>query len=173
MDPARLRAGLEHLIEKERAQTHGDPDREALEWADRIVALERKRSGFQDMAAEGLITFDELRVKLAGLKEDLERAQRELETLAQRQQRIERLEEDARQVMRSYAGMVPENLRTLGPKERHEVYRMLRLRVAAYPDGTLLASGALGEADHVYTTETISRCCGGVHTPLGRNSPRR
>jgi hypothetical protein len=63
-------------------------------------------------------------------------------------------------VMRSYAGMVPENLRSLEPEERHAIYRMLRLRVAAYPDGTLLASGALGEADHVYTTETISPCYG-------------
>jgi site-specific DNA recombinase len=162
MDPERLQAGLERLIEKERAPTHGDPDREAREWTDRIVALERKRSGFQDMAAEGLITLDELRVKLAGLKDGLETAQREFEALAQRQQRIERLEEDAEQVMRSYAGMVPENLRTLEPKERHEIYRMLRLRVAAYPDGTLLASGALGEADHVYTTETTTRCCGRI-----------
>ena len=112
------------------------------------------------MAAEGLITLDELRVKLAGLKDGLETAQRELEALAQRQQRIERLEEDSEQVMRSYAGMMPENLLTLEPKERHEIYRMLRLRVAAYPDGTLLASGALGEAEHVYTPETTSRCCG-------------
>jgi hypothetical protein len=56
--------------------------------------------------------------------------------------------------------MLPENLRTLDPKERHEVYRMLRLRVAAYPDGTLLASGALGEADHAYTPEATSPCCG-------------
>jgi hypothetical protein len=94
-------------------------------------------------------------------------AQRELETLAQRQQRIERLEEDAEQVMRSYAGMIPENLLTLEPKERHEIYRMLRLRVAAYPDGTLLASGALGEADHVYTTETTSPCCGQSTYPIG------
>jgi hypothetical protein len=47
------------------------------------------------MAAEGLITLDELRVKLAGLKDGLETAQRELEALAQRQQRIERLEEDS------------------------------------------------------------------------------
>ncbi len=46
VDPERLQAGLERLIEKERAQTHGDPDRETREWADRIVALERKRSGF-------------------------------------------------------------------------------------------------------------------------------
>ena len=167
MDPERLQAGLERLIEKERAQTHGDPDREAREWADRIVALERKRSGFQDMAAEGLITFDELRVKLAGLEEGLETAQRELETLAQRQQRIERLEEDAEEVMRSYAGMIPENLLTLEPKERHEIYRMLRLRVVAYPDGTLLASGALGEAENVYTTETTSPCCGQSPYPVG------
>jgi site-specific DNA recombinase len=160
MDPERLQAGLERLIEEERAQAYGDPNREAREWADRIIAVGRKRSGFQNMAAEGLITFDELRAKLAELEEDRETAQRELETLARRQRRIERLEEDAEEVMRSYAGMLPENLRTLDPKERHEVYRMLRLRVAAYPDGTLLASGALGEADHVYTSETTSPCCG-------------
>jgi rRNA maturation protein Nop10 len=167
IDPERLQAGLERLIEEERAQAHGDPDREAREWADRIVAVERKRSGFQDMAAEGLITFDELRAKLAELEEDRETAQRELEAVARRQQRIERLQEDAEEVMRSYAGMLPENLQTLDPKDRHEVYRMLRLRVVAYPDGTLLASGALGEADRLYTLETTSPCCGQSKYPVG------
>jgi len=165
MYPERLKAGLERLIEEERVQTHGDPDREARERADRIVAVESKRSGFQDMAAEDLITFGELRAKLAELEEERETAQRELETLARRQQRIERLEEDAEEVMRSYAGMLPDNLRILDPRERHEVYRMLRLRVAAYPDGTLLASGVLGEAEPVYTPETISPCYGqSTHT---------
>ncbi len=160
MDPDRLQAGLERLIEEERTQTYGDPDREAREWAARIAAVERKRSGFQDMAAEGLITLDELRAKLAKLEEDRQIAQRELEILARRQERIERLEHDAEELMRSYAGTLPEALKTLDPKERHEIYRMLRLRVAAYPDGTLLASGALGEAKPVYTPETNSRCCG-------------
>jgi hypothetical protein len=70
-------------------------------------------------------------------------------------------------VMRSYAGMMPENLLTLEPKERHEIYCMLRLRVVAYPDGTLLASGALGEAENVYTTETTSPCCGQSPYPVG------
>jgi site-specific DNA recombinase len=160
MDPERLQAGLERLIVEEKAQAYGDPDREARAWADRIAVVERKRSGYQDMAAEGLITFDELRAKLAELEEDHDTAQNELETLARRQQRIERLEEDTEEVMRSYAGMLPENLRTLDAKERHEIYRMLRLRVAAYPDGTLLASGALGKAENVYTPEMTSRCYG-------------
>ena len=85
---------------------------EAREWADRIAAAERKRSGFQDMAAEGLITLDELRTKLAELEEDRQIAQRELETLVRRQERIERLEHDAEELMRSYAGTLPESLRT-------------------------------------------------------------
>ena len=75
------------------------------------------------MIAEGLITFDELRAKLDKLEEDHKAAQRELETPARRQQRIERLPEEAEVVMRSYAGMLPENLRTLDPKGRHGVYR--------------------------------------------------
>ena len=106
------------------------------------------------------MNFEELRVKLAELEDDYETAQRELGTLARRQERIERLEEDAQEVMRSYAGTLHDNLRTLDPKERHEIYRMLRLRIAAYPDGILLASGVLGEAEPVYTPGTTSRCCG-------------
>ena len=33
--------------------------------------------------------------------------------------------------------MVPEALDTLSAEERHQVYKMLRLRVFAYPDGSL------------------------------------
>ena len=35
-------------------------------WLDKLAEADRKRSGFQDMAAEGLINFEELREKLAG-----------------------------------------------------------------------------------------------------------
>ena len=56
-DPERLRAGLEEMIESERAVSRGDPQREITLWLEKAAEAERKRSGFQDMAAEGLITL--------------------------------------------------------------------------------------------------------------------
>ena len=54
-DPERLRAGLDEIIETERAGMRGDPESEVLAWLGRITALESKRSRYQDMAAEGHI----------------------------------------------------------------------------------------------------------------------
>ncbi len=47
----------------------GDPDQQAKVGADKIAEVDRKRARFRDMAAEGLITFAELRTKLAELDE--------------------------------------------------------------------------------------------------------
>jgi hypothetical protein len=41
-----------------------DPEREAKAWAEKLITANRKRSRYQDMASERLITFDELREKL-------------------------------------------------------------------------------------------------------------
>jgi len=71
-DRERLREGLERMIAEEREGVRGDPGREAGAWLERLAEADRKRSGFQDMAAEGLITFDELRAKLADLEETRE-----------------------------------------------------------------------------------------------------
>jgi hypothetical protein len=57
-DPQRIREGLEALIEEERAGMLGDPHRQAKAWLKKLSEVEGKRSRFQDMAAEGLITFD-------------------------------------------------------------------------------------------------------------------
>ncbi len=48
--------------------------------------------------------------------------------------------------MESYARMVPEQLDLLTPEERHQVYKMLRLRVAVYKDGSLEVSGVFGNS---------------------------
>jgi hypothetical protein len=165
MDPKRLRAGLERLVEEERVQGQADPDKEARKWSDKLSALERKRGAFQDMAAEGLITFDELRTKLVELQDGRKAAQMKLEAIERRRERIQHLEKNAEEVIRFYAEALPEDLRTLGPEDRREVYRMLRLRIEAYPDGALLASGALDGEQPVFTSETTSLCC-------GRSTPR-
>jgi hypothetical protein len=48
-----------------------------------------------------------LRVKLAELEASRAEAQRELEAISHRRERLERLEMNAEEVMRSYAGTLP------------------------------------------------------------------
>src|SRR5215203_6682125 len=74
LSPERLQKGLETMLEYETHGLHGDPEREAKVWLEQLADAECKRSSFQDMAAEGLITFDELRTKLATLQETCETA---------------------------------------------------------------------------------------------------
>jgi Recombinase zinc beta ribbon domain len=141
--PEQLRADLDAMIKLERDALRGDPDREAKVWANNLAETERKRSGFQDMAAEGLITFDELRAKLATLEETRETARRELAALHKRWEEIEKLERDRDALLDSLEATAPDALEALTPEERHHVYKILRLRVLAHLDGSLEPSGTL------------------------------
>lgn len=87
------------------------------------------------------------------LKEFRETAEKELQTLKHRQQQLAELERDKEAVLRNYARMAPEVLEALTPEERHQFYKMLRLRVTAYSDGSLKVSGAFGEGASVCNTE--------------------
>ena len=142
--PDLLRAGLEKLIEDERKAARGNPTREAEMWAKKLSEAERKRSAYQDQQAEGLITLDELRTKLAALEETRATAHRELTILKESREQIENLERDADALLEHYASMVPETLDELTPEERHRVYKMLRLSVSVYADGLAEISGAFG-----------------------------
>lgn len=154
-DPEQLRADLEEMIKRERRSMRGDPEKEAETWLRKMSEVDRKRSGFQDLAAEGLIKLDELRAKLAELEETRQTAERELETLKHRQRHLEELERDKDAVLETYARMAPEALNALTPEERHQFYKMLRLRVSAYPDSSLEVSGAFGEGVDVCMLEPI------------------
>jgi hypothetical protein len=145
-DPERLRAGLDEMIEAERAGMRGDPEVEALGWLDKIAALDSKRSRYQDMAAEGHITFDELGAKLRELEGQRTTAEEELDSLQMHRARLEDLERDRETLLEEYAGMVPEALDGLTGEERHQVYRMLRLQVFVFPNGDLEVRGVLREA---------------------------
>jgi site-specific DNA recombinase len=160
-DPERLRAGLEEMITRKRQGLRGNPDREAKLWTDKLAEVDRKRARFKDMAAEGLIEFDDLRARLADLEETRETAQLELAALEGRREKLAELERDRDALMESYAGMVPEALETLSPEERHHVYKLLKLRVDLSADDTLKVSGALDAgATAVSKTEAApaSRC---------------
>jgi site-specific DNA recombinase len=143
-DPERLRAGLERLIDQERAALHGDPEQDVKAWLEKLSEVDQERRGYLRLAAKGHITDDELGEVLAELDETRETAERELESLQGRRKVLEELERDRDALLESYARMVPEELDRLTAEERHQVYRMLRLRVSAYQDDTLEVSGVFG-----------------------------
>ena len=93
-DPEQLRADLERMIKLQREGRRGDPERESKGWLATLAEVDRKRSGLQDMAAERLITFDELRAKLAALDATCATAERELEAIKGQREHLENLELD-------------------------------------------------------------------------------
>ncbi len=48
------------MIEIHRSALRGNPEREAKTWLDKLAEVDRKRARYQEMAAEELITLDEL-----------------------------------------------------------------------------------------------------------------
>jgi hypothetical protein len=102
-----VKNALDEMIEAERADMRGDPESEALAWLDKIAALDGKRSRYQDMAAEGHITFDELGVKLRELEGQRTRAEEELDNLQLRRVRLEDLERDTPKGVRGHGARAP------------------------------------------------------------------
>jgi hypothetical protein len=90
-DPERLRAGLEELIESERAGTRGDPDREANSWLENLSEIEQERRGYLRLAAKGHMSDDDLAEALAELDETRATAERELKSIRGRKAALEEL----------------------------------------------------------------------------------
>jgi flagellar motility protein MotE (MotC chaperone) len=132
---------------------HGNSEREAKVWLDKLAEADEERRGYQRLAAKGLMTDGELNRALAELEETHETARRNLESLSQRREKIVELERDKDVLLDSYAGMVPEALDTLTPEERHQIYKMLRLRVVARADAKIEATGAFSDLS-ICTPET-------------------
>jgi hypothetical protein len=101
--------------------------------------------------------YEELGEKLRGLDETRKMAERELKALRSRRERVEELERDKEALLESYAGMAPEALDSLLPEERHQVYKMLRLKVIAHVDRTLEVTGVFAEGLSVSKLEMASR----------------
>ena len=153
-NPERVQAGLETMIEREREGLRGDPDSEAKVWLDKLAEADEERRGYQRLAAKGLMTDEELDGALVELEETYETARQELETLSHRRDKMVELERDKEALLESYAGMVPEALDGLAPEERHQIYKMLRLRVVANVDASIEAAGTFGGLG-VCTPETL------------------
>jgi len=152
-DPKKISAGMETLIEQERATGPPDTAKEAKAWQQKIAECVHKRSAYQDQQAAGLTTLEELGSRLQEVDDARRLAQAELEALTRRQEHIEQLEQDRESLLKSMAEIVPDALGDLTPQERNKIYRMLRLEVAPFEEDYEV-SGAL--------------CSSGLTSPLGR-----
>jgi hypothetical protein len=117
--------------------------REAHLWQEKLSEIGRKRANFQELAAEGLMTKEELRSKLDALALAREAAERELRLARERSERRSALETDAAHLLEAYEKRCVEALADLSPEERREVYKLLDLTVEAHPDGRLEAAWVL------------------------------
>jgi site-specific DNA recombinase len=175
-NPERLRAGLEEMIEKERAGTRGDPDREANAWLEKLSEVEQERRGYLRLAAKGHMDDDELGEALSELEETRVTAETELEAIRGRKATLEELERDRDALLESYAGMLPDALDNLAPEERRQVYLMLRLRVEVDADGHMEAQGILSENVRLCENEEAlgkDSLCENRLASLSTTSPKR
>jgi hypothetical protein len=99
-----------------------------------VLSVNQERRGYLRLAAKRRTTNEDLDEALAELEETRKTAERELETLRSRRKTLEELERDRDALLERYARMVPPALNELITDERHQVYKMLRLRVLAYQD---------------------------------------
>ncbi len=155
-NPEKLRIGLEELIAQEQRGIYGDPDKQIRALADMLENVAHKKRRYQDMAAEGLIGFEELRSRLTELDNTCKTAEQELESLRSRQHRIAQLERDSGTFIERLVGLVPEKLESLVPEERHRVYKLLRLQAIAGRDGIVEVSGVIGAANSLCVSQTTS-----------------
>jgi hypothetical protein len=139
---------IEREIES-REQAASSAARDAAMYQEQLRRIEQKRSGFQDMAAEGLITFAELRSKLDALQREGERSQEALEALTEPERVAKELSEIPARV-EDYIAELPQLIHE-DPERRSEylkdIYRKLSLSVIAHKDDTLTISGAFGNRE--------------------------
>ncbi len=132
-EPERLRVGIERYIEQEH---RGDPEHEMHVWAKRLADVDDKRSRYQDMAAEGLIDFDELRAKLDALETDRKTAARELKAVRDKAEQLASLKLKTDALIEAYSRKARLGLDLYTPQDRFDAYKALGAKLIAHPDGT-------------------------------------
>ncbi len=134
-NPEKLRTGLERMMEEKRKDLRGNPEQEAKAWLDKLAEADRMRVGYQELAAKGFMTFEELGAELQELEDTQQMAQRELEALERERDELRELERDVAALLEAYEGTIPEHLENLTPEERHHVYKVLQLGCLLRPKG--------------------------------------
>jgi hypothetical protein len=137
----------------------GDPEKEARVFANRIAEVDRMRAAYQDLAADGLMEREELRVKLGFLSRQ-RAAEEGLEALEERRSKIRELHLSCEKILARYREVVPEALEEADGKQRRGVYNTLGVTVwvaNAQEDPIKIVFGALGGEEVCHEDATSTR----------------
>lgn len=139
-DADKIRNRFDALTRWARRNERDNPSFEARAWLERLAVADRMRSSYQEMAAEGLMTFDELGERLEEIENTRKIVKQGLEMIRDRRESVARLERDRDELVGTYVGTPPDVLEGLEAEERHRIYRMLRFEVFVGADGSLTVS---------------------------------
>ncbi len=140
-DPERVLRQYDEYVERRKAHLRGDPDREAMALAGRLAKLERRRSGYLDLAADGDMSREDLRAKLAEIECQRKELEEALRSARGRHEMIQKLQREREIVFGRFSAMRDIDLRCALPEERRRVLEGLRVRVQVDKDGNARISG--------------------------------
>ena len=125
------------MLENERqpATTGADED----SWLKRIAEINAKQERLLDLHLEGDVTTEQFRAKRAELEEARDAIESQLEAARSRLSRLKDIERSKDALVSYYVSLVPSCLQSLSPEDCRRIYGMMRLRVLAHRDGTLIA----------------------------------
>src|SRR5215204_371897 len=129
LDPERLERGLNAYLKAEAEKDGGDPEEEARVLINRLAEVDRKRTAYQDLVADGLMDKRELRARLDALSRQKEAAEEGLRTLEERRRKIRELHLSREKILTRYRDAVPEALEEANGKQRRAVYNTLGVTV--------------------------------------------
>ncbi|MDQ3302828.1 MAG: recombinase zinc beta ribbon domain-containing protein [Actinomycetota bacterium] len=143
--PERLQKAYEEEIERKKRSLLRDPEKETRTLTEQLEKLERRESGYYDLAADGLMSRDALRGKLT----EAERQRKELEdglrSVRNQAQSIEELRRAMLTVFARFEELRSGELRYLNPEGRRKLYGSLDLRAEVCRDGTVTLAGIFPE----------------------------
>ena len=143
-EPARLETGLEKMIRQKVETFSGrDPSEETKRWLERISALDNKRKRYQEMAAEGLIDFADLKEHLQELEDEKSTAQGEIDSLLIRGEQLEEMRRNKNALLEGLKEVTPRQIDGLPQEDRRRIYQMVGLRATTRQDGTIEVEGDL------------------------------
>ncbi len=109
-----------------------------------LAKLDRRRDGYLDQQAEGLITMEELKGKLASVAEQREAIQGELDSAKNKQDQLARLLSMRDMLVDGVRNGFLDKVARDNPEERHALYKRMGLRVELDNNGRPIISGGFG-----------------------------